>query len=133
MASESLLTIMIILPPFVSAIVVIHVKMLRKRERDRERFRKAVSRLKEEIRRRDMRIQTLSRPRYGQEPEFQRSEKAMMEGIRIIRTVNSKKLASFLNLSESTIRNRIFNICRKMNFHSRAELLAYVMLSVPED
>jgi len=129
---EEICLYLIILPLLILVLAVLHIRSIYKKRRDRDCFRKTVVRLKEVIREKEEIIATLSRPRYGEDPEFLRSERIMMEGIRRSRTVNSKELASFLNLSESTIRNRIFSLCRKLNFRSRAELLAYVMLSVPE-
>ncbi|MBN2627605.1 MAG: response regulator transcription factor [Spirochaetales bacterium] len=115
------------------ALAIAHVGMFQRRKQEREKNRECLLHLEEENRRLEGIVETLGRPRYNRDIDFLRSEKIMMESIRQTRSVNSKILASHMCLAESTIRNRIFQLCRKLNFHSRSELMTYVMLSIPED
>jgi hypothetical protein len=124
---------MILLFSFGIALAIAHIGMFQRRRQERERSSACLTRLEEENHRLEGIVEALSRPRYDRDINFLRSEKVMMESIRRTRSVNSKILASHLCLSESTIRNRIFQLCKKLNFHSRSELMTYVMLSIPED
>ena len=114
-------------------LAIAHIGMFQRRKQEKRKSREDLMRLEEENRRLEGVVEALGRPRYERDVDFLRSEKVMMESIRQTRSVNSKILASHMCLSESTIRNRIFQLCKKLNFHSRSELMTYVMLSIPED
>lgn len=61
-----------------------------------------------------------------------KAEKSLLDCIWLYREVGNKELSRLTGKSESTIRNRIFSICRKLGFDRRTKLLTLVLES-PSD
>ncbi len=99
----------------------------------KKHFESIIDRQKEEMEQLEIQIRSLKRPRYYGDIRLSRAERELLDTVRTLKTINTKELACHMFRAESTIGNSIYNIRRKLDMTSRADLFAYVMMNIPEE
>ena len=118
---------------FVLVIYIVSRFFLVRDNHRKEYYENIICHQKKELRKMEETVRRLERPRYYREVSLTPAERELLDSIRNNRTTNTKELAQRMFRAESTIGNSIYNIRKKLNLASRAELYAYVMMCIPEE
>ncbi|MDC7219371.1 MAG: hypothetical protein PQJ59_05485 [Spirochaetales bacterium] len=117
---------------FIALYFFVFYLSIKSRDETYRAMQEKIEGLKENISQKDRDIKKLERPQFMENPNLTKSEKKLLNTMRLLKTTNTKVLAGYMGKAVSTIGNRIYLVRQKLEMKSRTELYAYVLLSIPE-